>query len=83
MWNECTREELAAFTKDGYINVDLLPRAFKDSVKRKPLLSQILSENRDIADLALSMLRPNPEERPRTDEILRHRLFWPIHNSDV
>jgi dual-specificity kinase len=82
MWNECTREELLAVAKDGYINVDLLPRAFRDNLKRKPLLSQILSENRDIAELALSMLKPNPDERPTTDQIMRHRLFWSFYNRE-
>jgi dual-specificity kinase len=75
MWAETTRNELRQFAREGRIQIESLPRETRESLARKPKLETILHFDRDILDLALWMLNPDPEMRPTCAQILEHRFL--------
>ncbi|KAK8889016.1 hypothetical protein M9Y10_033758 [Tritrichomonas musculus] len=80
MWNACTREELKVFASEGSIKSDYLPKEIRESAKMKPLLSDILSFNPLLADLALMMLNPNQYARPKASTLMKHKFFGKYRN---
>jgi dual-specificity kinase len=77
MWSDCTREELRQFARDGRIRRDVFPSNVQAglSIKVKSTIKTLLGFDRELADLALWTLAPDPARRPRCDEILAHEFF--------
>ena len=75
MWANCTKEELRPFVRSGYIHPDYFPRNVRESLLRRPFLTQLLSFDHQLADLALLMLNPDQYERPSPSYLLRHKFF--------
>jgi dual-specificity kinase len=75
MWAETTRQDLRQIAREGRIQRDYFPREIRDVIARRPTLASILHFDRDIQDLAMWMLNPDPEMRPTCAEILDHRFF--------
>lgn len=75
MWYDCPLEELREFSRDGYMCSDMVDREIRERVGRKARLDRLLDFDRDLCDLASLMLNPDPDKRPRTDQILKHRFF--------
>lgn len=76
MWKNSTIRDLKAFAKDGFINPRYVDKKLYEETKRKPDLKQILKQyNPYLADLAELMLNPDPDKRPKTEFILKHKFF--------
>jgi dual-specificity kinase len=75
MWDECATQDLREFAVDGCIRGAKLPAHVLEDARRKSSIFQSLKFDADIADLALLMLNPNPEMRPKTPDILNHPMF--------
>lgn len=75
MWSRCTKRELCGLARDGILRIEDLPVDARRYCARKPHLSELLSFDPYLADLALSMLNPNMFKRPTTADLLRHRFF--------
>ncbi|KAH0794015.1 kinase-like protein [Histomonas meleagridis] len=79
MWVNCTINELRPFIREGHIRSSSLNRQAYEEARRKPTLRRILDFDSSLSDLALWLLNPDPDERPRTDSILRHPFFNVFH----
>jgi dual-specificity kinase len=72
MWDACTRAELKGFVREGRIRGEAFPRDVQAGFPRMRKVGTMLEFHRDLADLAMWTLCPDPSKRPRCDEILRH-----------
>ena len=75
MWRDCTVDELREFAKDRYMYCDLVDSSIRERVHRKLPLDRLLAFDKNLQNLAMWMLNPDPGQRPRTDEVLRHKFF--------
>lgn len=80
MWNDCTKKELKTFSSEGTIRPEYLPKEVRESARKKPYLSEILSFDPLLADLALMMLNPNQYDRPKASALMRHKFFGKYRN---
>lgn len=80
MWKDCTKKELNTFALDGSIKSEHLPIEILEKARKKPYLSEILSFDPLLADLALLMLNPNQYDRPKASSLLRHKFFGKYRN---
>lgn len=80
MWNACTKKELKNFACEGSIKSEYLPEDVRESARKKQYLSEILSFDPLLADLALMMLNPNQYDRPKASVLMRHKFFGKYRN---
>lgn len=75
MWDRCTDKNIISKVRSGRLSSDVIFEENRESFLAKLPLREILSYNRDIASLACYILRPDPRDRPKAGEILRHPFF--------
>ena len=75
MWARCSDRMIVSHVRRGKLSQDVLYPEHKRSYLSKPTLRELLGRNQDLADLACSILRTDPMNRPRAQDILKHKFF--------
>lgn len=75
MWNDCTDIEISRNVQHGLLPISAIPREKLHDFLTRPTLSESLSHFPKFKNLVLSMLHPNPEQRPSTSKLLDDPFF--------
>lgn len=75
MCDRTTNEKLQKSLCGYLINPSTFDNETKERLLKMPTLSELLSFDDDLNDLAHKMLNPDPSQRISIDEVLEHRFF--------
>ena len=75
MWDRCTDRMIVSHVRRGKLSQEVIYPEHKHSFLIKPKLEDLLRRTPDLADLACMILRTDPMNRPRAEDILDHKFF--------